>query len=396
MRGRVNAMRIAFYAPLKAPDHPLPSGDRRVAQLFFRALEEAGHAPFLASRLRSYDGAGDLGRQARLKGVGASLARALESRWRRRPREAPQLWFTYHLYHKAPDHLGPFLAEAFAIPYVVAEASFAGKRAGGPWAIGHEAAEHAIRRADLVIALNSADREGVLPLLKEGARLVSLKPFLDPALFYRKTDQEGGEARLITVAMMREGDKLRSYRLLGEALETLLDLPWSLEVVGDGGARAQVEKALAPLAARVRWSGVLESQALASRLAASDLFVWPAINEAFGMALLEAAASGLPVVAGDFGGVRDIVASGLSGLLVPPANAKAFASAVRGLLLDRARRERMGREAFSRVRAEHDCIRASRRLEEAFAPFARATDSLKGIPARRAAGGARDRKALSG
>jgi len=43
-RGRV---RIAFYAPLKPPDHPVPSGDRRIAELFLRALRQAGHQPFV-------------------------------------------------------------------------------------------------------------------------------------------------------------------------------------------------------------------------------------------------------------------------------------------------------------------------------------------------------------
>ena len=53
---------------------------------------------------------------------------------------------------------------------------------------------------------------------------------------------------------------------------------------------------------------------MAAALADSDLFVWPAINEAFGMALLEAQASGLPVVAGASGGVRGIVADRETGM----------------------------------------------------------------------------------
>ena len=47
-------MRIAFYAPLKPPDHPVPSGDRRIARLLLEALRRAGHEVALASRLRSY------------------------------------------------------------------------------------------------------------------------------------------------------------------------------------------------------------------------------------------------------------------------------------------------------------------------------------------------------
>ena len=109
--------------------------------------------------------------------------------------------------------------------------------------------------------------------------------------------------RLITVAMMRRGDKLASYRLLADSLAMLSDLEWSLDIVGDGEARGEVAAALAPLGPRLRWRGALDAAGVAAALADSDLFVWPAINEAFGMALLEAQASGLPVVAGASGGV---------------------------------------------------------------------------------------------
>ena len=143
-------MRIAFYAPLKPPDHPTPSGDRRVAQLFCTALREAGHEPFLASRLRSYDGAGDRLRQARLRRIGCRVAERLAHQWQREPGTAPGAWFTYHLYYKAPDWLGPAVSTALGIPYLIAEASHAPKRAGGNWQIGHRAVEQALRRADAV------------------------------------------------------------------------------------------------------------------------------------------------------------------------------------------------------------------------------------------------------
>jgi hypothetical protein len=45
-------MRIAFYAPMKPPDHPVPSGDRRMSRLLIAALGRAGHEVELASRLR--------------------------------------------------------------------------------------------------------------------------------------------------------------------------------------------------------------------------------------------------------------------------------------------------------------------------------------------------------
>src|SRR5215472_7702673 len=192
-------MRIAFYAPLKPPDHPVPSGDRRIAQLLLAALRLAGHAPVTAARLRSWEGCGDQFRQARFAALGRRLGQRIIERTRAAPETAPELWFTYHLYHKAPDWLGPDVAGALGIPYVVAEASFAPKQAAGPWALGHRAAERAIRAADLVIGLNPADRDCVLPLLSDPARFVSLKPFLDTGAYPAPTGVAARPPRLIAV-----------------------------------------------------------------------------------------------------------------------------------------------------------------------------------------------------
>jgi len=142
-------MRIAFYAPLKPPDHKTPSGDRRIARLFLHALRQAAHEPFVASRLRSFDPLGGESRQARMAARGKRTAERLVTRWRRAPETAPGLWFTYHLYYKAPDWIGPAVAAALGIPYVVAEAAFAAKRAGGPWDAGHRAVAAALRNASL-------------------------------------------------------------------------------------------------------------------------------------------------------------------------------------------------------------------------------------------------------
>ena len=359
-------MRIAFYAPLKPPDHPMPSGDRRVAQLLWEALRSAGHEPFLASRLRSYDGAGDKLRQARLGRIARGTAERLLRRWRQDPRAAPELWFTYHLYYKAPDWLGPAISSALGIPYVIAEASAAPKRAGGSWQIGHRAVEEALRRADAVLGLNPADRECVLPLLRDPRRWVALSPFLDARPYGgRPARQPSSPPRLIAVAMMRHGDKLASYRLLGAALAELLDVPWSLDIVGDGPARAEVECALAPLGARIRYRGALDEGAVAAALAEADLFVWPAVNEAFGMALLEAQGSGVAVVAGASGGVAGIVAAGETGLLVPPGDAASFAAALRRLIRDGEARVAMGAAARAKVEREHDLPEAATRLAAA-------------------------------
>jgi glycosyltransferase involved in cell wall biosynthesis len=356
-------MHIAFYAPLKSPDHPIPSGDRQIAQLLIEALRRAGHEPFLASRLRSFDPAGDPERQARLSRLGDLAAGRLLRRWQRRPADAPDLWFTYHLYYKAPDWIGPRVSAALGVPYVIAEASHAPKRAGGAWDIGHRAVEQALRQADAVIGLNPVDREGVLSVLPDARRWVPLPPFLDASAYDAEPDRKTSRpVRLITVAMMREGDKLASYRLLGSALERLLDLPWSLDVVGDGPARMAVEQALSALGPRITYHGALEPAAIRQALQSADLLVWPAINEAFGMALLEAQASRLPVVAGNSGGVGAIVADGQTGVLTPPGAIAPFAAAVRRLMRDDDVRRKMGVAARAKVQRDHDLPAAAARL----------------------------------
>lgn len=370
-------MRIAFHAPLKPPDHPVPSGDRLVARLLMAALVRGGHEVELAARLRSWDGAGDAARQGRIRDIGAQMAARLVRRYRARAAR-PQAWFTYHLYHKAPDWLGPPVADALGIPYLVAEASIAGKQANGPWRMGHEAAIKAVVRADAVISLNAADEDGLRPWIADEARLHRVAPFLDPAPFaaahaaraaHRRTlardhDLDPMRPWLTAVAMMRTGDKLRSYALLAGALRSLTDRPWQLLVAGDGPARAEVERVLSPLGReRVRFVGLLEEAALPGFYAAADLYVWPAVREAFGMAFLEAQASGCPVVAGAEGGVPGIVHDGETGLLVPPGDAQAFANAVARLLDDGSFRQRAGTDAMRRVAVDHGIEGAARALD---------------------------------
>jgi glycosyltransferase involved in cell wall biosynthesis len=370
-------MRIAFYAPLKPPDHPVPSGDRRMARLLLAALKVAGHEPELAARLRSRDGSGDRRRQARLRTLGTKLAERYLRRVAARPDLRPDLWLTYHVYYKAPDWIGPRVASALRIPYVVAEASLAEKRRGGRWQLGHRAAADAIKRAQRVIGINSADREGVMPALARPEHWSALLPFLDTAPFeVMVAGRRAARARvaerwrlepalpwLVTVAMMRDDVKLESYRLLGAALARCLDQPFQLLIAGDGPAEAQVRAALKPLGSRVRYLGRLEESEVPELLVASDLYVWPAIGEAYGLAILEAQAAGLPVVAGSTGGVGDIVADGLTGILVPEGDVAAFSAATAVLIDDDTRRARMGTAARRKVAANHDLAAAASRLD---------------------------------
>jgi glycosyltransferase involved in cell wall biosynthesis len=370
-------MRLAFYAPLKPPDHAVPSGDRRVARQVMAALELAGHDIELAARLRSYD-RGDTQRQMRLAAVGGRLAARYVHRLHARPFQVrPQAWITYHLYHKAADWIGPRVAVRLGIPYIAIEASVAGKRSGGPWSFGHEAAIAALARAAAVVSLNPRDEPGIAPHVAAPERLYRIKPFLDARHYSAAAAARAGHREslarrfgldplqpwLLAVGMMRAGDKLESYKVLAEALATIADQSWSLLVVGDGPARDDVRAAFGALGKRVVFAGLLEEAALPPLYAAADVYVWPAVNEAFGMAILEAQAAGLPVVAGDSGGVGEIVADGHTGRLVKARDAAALAAALRPLLADSGLLSAWSRNALIKVAAEHDLSVASRALD---------------------------------
>ena len=129
-----------------------------------------------------------------------------------------------------------------------------------------------------------------------------------------------------------------------------LALPWL--VAGDGPARGDVARALG--ASRITYLGALDRAEIDALHAAADLAVWPALREAFGMALLEAQAAGLPVVAGASPGVARIVADGQTGLLTPAGDDRMLANAIRKLAIDPQRRRQMGHAAMQKAEQQHD------------------------------------------
>ncbi len=368
-------MRIAFYAPLKPPTHAMPSGDRLMARQLLRALAMAGHTPFLASEFRSYEGTGDRDRQAVLHMQAKAEVDRLLRAYEGNGEDPPQAWFTYHLYYKAPDWLGPAISDALDIPYIVAEPSFAPKRADGPWQRGHCATAAALARADIALCLTRHDMPCVAAQMPEPEqRLIFLPPFLDSAGSMQPPRAAARRALatalsldenatwLIVVAMMRPGDKLASYRQLGAALTQLENGNICLLIAGDGPARPQVEAALQPLGDGVRYLGKLGVEERTELLAAGDLYIWPAVGEAYGMALLEAQAAGLPVVAGRIGGVVDVVEDGRTGLLADIDDPAALAARVAELIADHDRRRRLGAAARAFIERERNSAAAATRL----------------------------------
>ena len=113
--------------------------------------------------------------------------------------------------------------------------------------------------------------------------------------------------------------------------------------VGDGPSRGEVERRMGP---KARFVGYRSGADLADHYAAADLFAFSSLTETFGNVILEAMASGLPVVALGAGGVADTVQPGLTGLLIDPeAPAQQFADALLALVDNPDRRRRTAEAA---------------------------------------------------
>ncbi|MEM6371677.1 MAG: glycosyltransferase family 4 protein [Pseudomonadota bacterium] len=335
-------MTIAFFAPLKPPDHPVPSGDRTMARALLSALAPDAE---VVSTLRLYDGRGNSARQADLMAAAkGEVARLLASPHARTWRA----WLTYHNYYKAPDLIGPRVTQALDIPYIQIESSRARKRLVGPWAQFAHAAEAASDAAHTIFFLTEHDRETLARDAPAGQHLRPLAPFLD------RTDlpaASNGQGAMLSVGMMRTGDKLASYTLIADTLKHLPDTPdWQLDIAGDGPERAQVDALMAPFGARIHMHGALDSDALASLYARARLLLWPGVNEAFGLTYLEAQAAGVPVIAQDRPGVRDVVHGPLCATEHGP---QAMADRITHLLTNDATRREEGAHARAQMGAHH-------------------------------------------
>lgn len=158
--------------------------------------------------------------------------------------------------------------------------------------------------------------------------------------------------------------------LLLQALSQLGRQDWELDLVGDGPGLNKLKQQSQRLniADRVHFAGWLSREQLPAALAAANLFVYPSRHEGMPNAVLEAMASGLPVLATRIAGNEELVTQE-TGVLVPSDDPDALRSALETLLPDAAGRERMGAAARKRTTAEYSW----RRIAQAY------LDLMRGI-----------------
>lgn len=363
---------IAFYAPIKPPDHHIPSGDRLIAQNIFKALEISDANVELASRYIAYSKRHDQLILAEKKQGAEAEAKKLIDEYRSRPKASrPQLWLTYHPYCKAPDWIGPLVSKALSIPYVTIEAAKTGQ--GGSedfWKPWREEAQAGIKKADLHLVFKPTDETYLSELLGSKEKLMQFNPFIDaenidlaepmqlPAHWDKNTPV------LITTGMMRKGKKLDNFHILAEAL-TDLGEDFNLVIVGGGPEEETIRKAFSKIEeSKIHWTGMVEHLDVLRWMRTSDVFIWPGWKEPIGMVYLEAQLQELPVLAYKSMGVPLVVTHQETGLLAPEDGLESLRINICTLLENTELRKSMGKDGRKKVLIEHGINAASERLSQ--------------------------------
>ena len=220
-------------------------------------------------------------------------------------------------------------------------------------------AESVVAKSDREIELiHAVDPHLSCLLIPNGVDIVAFKP--------NQTMPEAGPLRILCVGRLIER---KGQRHLIDAVKRLVDetIDVQLDLVGTGDARSENEAHVARLGLkeRVHFRGYVPREKIAEYYAAAHVFVLPSYNEGMSVALLEAMASGLPVVVTPTGGTRELVESQVNGFIFDWADVDGLTTHLRRLAKDRSLVRSMG-QASRRRASDFSWDRAALRYIDLF------------------------------
>jgi glycogen synthase len=157
----------------------------------------------------------------------------------------------------------------------------------------------------------------------------------------------------------------KGFDLAMHALSQLKDLEWTWTIAGDGPQMATLKAMTAEygIKDRVHFAGWLSSEQLKEQYSAANVFLFPSRHEGMPNAVLEAMASGLPVIATRIAGNEELVVDGETGKLVATEDVESLREALKPFLVDAKMREQMGRAARRRVESAFSWNRVAEQYE---------------------------------
>ncbi len=220
---------------------------------------------------------------------------------------------------------------------------------------------HFLWRGASAVVANSRGLRDLALATSPGVPVSIIPNGVDATLFSPPATRPGGPVRLLFVGRVV---RQKGLDVLFDALAELdVTLSWTLDVVGDGPARVELAAKAnrLGLTEKIRFQGWRGRADMPALFREADLFVFPSRDEGMPNAVLEAMASGLPVVATRISGNEELVRPGETGLLVPPEDAAALGQALARLLGGGEERAAMGHGARRLAEAEYSWQSVARR-----------------------------------
>jgi phosphatidylinositol alpha-1,6-mannosyltransferase len=203
-----------------------------------------------------------------------------------------------------------------------------------------------------------------------GTDPVTFSPSRDSRVLRERWGVDDAPLLLTVARLVPHKGQDQAIRALAALKDVFPDLRYVM--VGEGHDESRLKGLASDLrvADRIVFAGLLPDAELPEAYATSTLYVGLSridreINvEGFGISFLEAAASGIPAIAGDSGGVRSAVRDGETGIVVPASDTPAISAAIASLLRDDMRRQAMGRAARRAVETHYNWDRVARDTRE--------------------------------
>jgi colanic acid/amylovoran biosynthesis glycosyltransferase len=252
---------------------------------------------------------------------------------------------------------------------------------------GHERFAELLPRslhtAAAVHCVSESLRRAVLDMGVRDARSRVIRQGVDPAIFRPRAEHAAHGGAPLKVIMIGWPRWVKGFEWALQALRELADagVPAQLEILGAGPdlepgdseehRRLHHTVADLDLQEHVSLRGPVATSVVAERLRASDVLLLPSLDEGLPTVVLEAMASGIPVVASDCGGISEAITDGVEGLLISPRDASGLARALARLWRDPPLRTRMGQAGRRTVTARFT-------LERQLEAFARLYTELAG------------------
>ncbi|HYT05205.1 MAG TPA: glycosyltransferase family 4 protein [Gemmatimonadales bacterium] len=233
----------------------------------------------------------------------------------------------------------------------------------------------AARRADRVVAISSYTAREVRELVDVPVEVIPYTAsFPETAPRQPHGGARGAQEPFTVLFVGRLVERKGVSHLIAALARLDRSVPGRLVIVGEGPERSRLEEDARRhgVTDRVEFRGRVSAQELGAAYASASVFVLPSVldargdTEGLGVVLLEAMHHEVPVIGSRIGGITDIVVDGESGLLVPPGDDEALATALRTLAQDPALAARLGAGGRERLRAEFSWDAILRRWEKLY------------------------------